>query len=282
MAEFYNQATLRFDGGVLRSNVAVGQLVQALSLSKTALSDVYVPGGNVTYVVGLINDSDADLTDVVLTDDLGRYTDDTGEYVPLFYVEGSLRVFSDGRPVTDGIPTVEAGERLTVSGITVPAAGNLMLIYETRVTPFAPAGTGGEIINTAEAFSGTATAAASASVTRAEAPALSIFKAVSPDEVPVGGRVTYTVELTNEAPIPADTALSVEDMFDPVLTDMDVRLDGAPLTAGTGYTYDEVGGLFATVPGVVSVPSAVVTRLPDGAYSVTPGRTVLTVEGTIR
>ena len=46
-------------------------------------------------------------------------------------------------------------------------------------------------------------------------------------------------------------------------------------TAGTGYTYDEATGQFATVPGVITVPAATFTQGADGAYTRTPGLATL-------
>ena len=60
-----------------------------------------------------------------------------------------------------------------------------------------------------------------------------------------------------------------------------VTLNGAPLALGTGYTYDETTGQFATVPGVITVPAATFTQDPTGAYTAAPGLTTLIVTGTI-
>ena len=54
------------------------------------------------------------------------------------------------------------------------------------------------------------------------------------------------------------------------------------LSAGTGYTYDEATGQFATVPGIITVPAATYTQDPvTGEYTTTPGLATLTVTGTI-
>ncbi len=283
MATFYNQATLVYAGGSLRSNVAAGELTAALSVTKTALSDTYSPGARVTYVVGIVNGGDNDLADVTLTDDLGAYTDATGSYVPLTYVPNSLHVFENGAPLAGPAPTVVTEPTFTVEGLSVPAGGDLLLVYEADVNAFAPPAAGSAIENTVTAASGGSTATASAIITRDAEPELGIVKSVSPETVSAGGRVTYTFEITNTGVSPADgtAAISVEDVFDPLLSDLAVSLDGAPLAVTTGYTYDAVSGAFATVPGAITVPAATVTRGTDGSYTVTPGTEVLTVEGTL-
>ena len=68
----------------------------------------------------------------------------------------------------------------------------------------------------------------------------------------------------------------------PVLDSLVVTLNGAPLTLGTDYTYDTDTGTLVTTPGRITVPAATYTQNPTtGAWSVTPGSTVLTVTGTV-
>ena len=96
--------------------------------------------------------------------------------------------------------------------------------------------------------------------------------------------MTYTFLIQNagnEALVATDDAV-ITDTFDPILTDLTVTLNGAPLTEGTGYTYDQTTGRFATVPGVITVPAATFTQDPTtGEYTSTPGLATLTVTGTI-
>jgi hypothetical protein len=44
MATFTNQATLTYRGGATASNVVTGELLEALTLNKTATSADYAPG----------------------------------------------------------------------------------------------------------------------------------------------------------------------------------------------------------------------------------------------
>ena len=49
----------------------------------------------------------------------------------------------------------------------------------------------------------------------------------------------------------------------------------------TDYTYDETTGIFATLPGRITVPAATYTQAEDGTWVTTPGTAVLTVTGTV-
>ena len=48
MAQFTNQATLSYNGSVVNSNVAVGEILEALSAQKTAVRETYVAGDTIT------------------------------------------------------------------------------------------------------------------------------------------------------------------------------------------------------------------------------------------
>ena len=79
----------------------------------------------------------------------------------------------------------------------------------------------------------------------------------------------------------ADNA-AITDTFDPILSDLAVTFNGTPWVEGTDYTYDETTGLFATVPGQITVPAATYTQDPvTGQYTVIPGTATLTVTGTV-
>ena len=132
MASFTNFATLIYNGGTSNSNTVTGELLETLTLTKTAASSRYTARDNVTYVLSLVNGGTAPLTELALTDNLGGYAFGTDTVYPLTYNEGTLRVYVNG--VLQTTPTVTAGPPLTVTGLTVPAGGNALLVYEAAVT----------------------------------------------------------------------------------------------------------------------------------------------------
>lgn len=184
--------------------------------------------------------------------------------------------------VLQSAPAVTAGPPLVFTGVTVPAGGSAVLIYEAAVTDWAPLGTGAAITNTAVITGQNTDLTVSATVPAAAAPQLGITKTVSPADVAPGGSLTYTFTLNNTG-TQADAAqeIVVSDVFDPVLSDLAVTLNGAPLSAAADYTYDEATGAFATVPGAVTVPAAAYAQQSDGSWAVTPGAAVLCVSGTV-
>ena len=279
MAIFTNQATLVNNGGSANSNIAVGEILEVLSADKTAVSGTYAPGELVTYVVTIRNTGTAAFTNLTVTDDLGG-----GVNAPLTYEAGTALYFVNG--VLQAAPAVTAGAPLVFSGITVPAGGDAVIVYQAQVNAFAPPLSGGTITNTVTITGGglTAPVTATETVTVAVGPAISITKTITPAQVADNGRVTYTFLIQNsgnEALVATDDAV-ITDTFDPILTDLVVTLNGAPLALGTGYTYDETTGQFATVPGIITVPAATFTQDPvTGAYTAAPGLATLTVTGTI-
>ncbi len=284
MATFRNQATLSYNGSSTTSNVVVGEITQVLSAEKHALADTYQTGDQLTYVVSITNGGTAAFTALTVTDDLGAYEFGTEILTPLTYVEGSVALYQNGVLQTD--PAVTAGPPLAFAGITVPAMGNVVLIYSARVNEFADPSGEGVITNTATVSgNGLSTPiAVSETVRGEESVLLSITKAISPVPVAENGRLTYTFVIENYGTRPAVATdnLTVTDTFDPILTDLAVTFNGAPWTEGAQYAYAQATGLFTTQEGQITVPAASFTRDPvTGAFTTLPGVATLVVTGTV-
>ena len=286
MATFYNSATLSYNGNVTTSNVVTGELVDALTVTKTADLSSYKSDESVTYVISLVNTSGANVSDVTISDNLGGYTFGTGPttLTPLDYVPGSVLYYVNG--VLQATPGVTAGPPLQISGINVPAGGNAVVIYKAVPNQYAPQGANATIVNTAT-VTGTGLTnpvTASETITAAAGPNLTINKALSPATVTENGQLTYTFTIQNYGNAPADGTddVALQDTFNPVLDPLTVTFNGTPWTATTNYTYDTSTGAFATVPGQITVPAATYAQDPvTGAWSVTPGISTLVVTGTV-
>lgn len=281
MAIFSNQATLTYNGNTTNSNIAFGEILEVLTATKTAVQETYGADCPVTYVVTLRNTGATPLTGLTLTDDLGGTAFGTGTVYPLTLEADSVRLFVDG--VLQATPTVTAGPPAVITGVTVPAGGDIVLVYQARVTAFADPSPAGTIDNTVTVTGGglTAPITATETVTAEAQPQLTITKSITPAQVVDNDRVTYTFVIQNsgtEAVVGTDNA-AITDTFDPILTALTVTYNGAPFTQ---YTYNEATGLFATTPGAITVPAATVTQdIATGAYTVNPGIATLTVTGTI-
>ncbi len=281
MAIFSNQATLTFNGRSTTSNIAFGEILDVLSVTKTALETTYSPNGLATYVLTLRNTGTAPINALTVTDDLGGFTFGTGTVYPLTPDLTSFRVIING--VLQPAPTVTAGPPLTLTGLSIPAGGDAVIVYQARVNEFASPDADATVTNTATVTGGglTAPVTAEAVLTATAEPVLSINKSISPSQVVDNERVTYTfiIQNTGNTAVTATDTAIITDTFNPILTDLAATLNGAPFTA---YTYNEATGLFATNAGALTVPAATVTQDPvTGAYTVTPGTATLTVTGTI-
>lgn len=283
MASFTNMATLSYSGGQINSNIVTGQLQEALTVTKTAVAPSYTIGETAAYVLTLVNAGTSALTGLSISDDLGAYTGGVGTVYPLRYEEGTLHYYVGG--VAQATPTVTAGPPLTISGISVPAGGSAVLVYQTRVSAFASPEVEGEIRNTVTVSGGTLAAAQTAeAVTAARlAPQLAISKALSPSVVTENGQLTYTFTVQNfgNVAVSAGDNAVISDTFDPILRDIRVTYNGAAWTADTNYSYDETTGVFATAAGQLTVPEATYTQNADGSWAVDPGSVILTVSGTV-
>ena len=286
MATFFNQATLSFGGNVVNSNTTEAELLSGLSITKTAITPTYTAGGNVVYAITVTNMSGTTYNALTVNDNLGAYTvpGGTTTVTPLTYVDGSIIYYLNGALQT--APTVVGTPNLQISGINLPENSTATFIYEARANEFAPIGADSTITNTAtvDGGAGVGELTASATVTTVAEPILTIAKAVCPTVVTDNGELTYTIIVQNlgNTPIIATDNVVISDTFNPVLNNITVELDGVVLNEGTGYTYNETTGEFATTNGTVTVPAATYTQDPTtGVVTTTPGVAVLTVTGTV-
>lgn len=284
MAIFTNQATLTYNNRVTNSNVVTGEIVDSITATKTAVSSDYSADGTVTYVISLVNTGSTAITGITVTDNLGAYAFGTETLVPLTYQSGTVRYYVNG--VAQATPTVTANGTLVISGITVPAGGNAILVYSTKANSFAPLAAGSTILNTATVTaSGISTPiTATETVAATNAAELAITKAISPQTVTDNSEITYTFTVSNygSTAITATDNAVITDVFDPVLSNLAVTFNGTAWAETTNYTYDRTTGTFATLAGQLTVPAATFTQnATTGEWTVQPGTALLTVTGTI-
>ena len=283
MAQFTNQAQLTYGNVVTNSNIAVGEILEALTVFKAAIGESYAQGDTVAYIINIVN-SGASLTNITVSDSLGNYQFGDTSLTPLDYVEGSVRYFVNG--VLQAPPAVSSsGTSLVFSGLNIPADSNVAIVYEATTNEFAPLGTDASITNTATVSgSGITPIEASETINAINAPLLSITKSISPVPVSPNGTVTYTFVIENRGnvEITEETNAQITDLFDPILSNISVSYNGTPWTEGVNYTYNEATGEFATIGGQVVVGSASYVQDPTtGVWTLTPATSTLVVTGTI-
>lgn len=284
MAVFSNQATITYNGNTANSNIAYGEILDALAVSKTPIESGYTPGETVTYVVNLTNTGTTPLTGVTLTDNLGGYDFGGTTVYPLSYNANSIKYFVNG--VLKSAPTVVQGPPMSITGLNIPAQGNAVLVYQATVTNYAPSATGSTIVNTATATGNgiNTPVTATSTVTVNSNASITVNKSISPTQVTDNQQVTYTFIIQNSG----NTALEatgdtvITDTFNPILSNISAVFNSTPLGVNTDYTYDTATGLFQTLAGRITVPAATVTQNPTtGEYTVTPGVSTLVITGTI-
>ncbi len=284
MATFSNQATLSYNNLTTNSNIVTGEILEVLSVTKSALDNIYTADDTMTYIISIVNSGNTGFNGASLSDNLGSYAfSPTTNLNPLTYVDGSARYYING--TLQANPTVTAGQTLDFTDLVIPANSNVMIIYEARANEFAPLGDTAQINNIATLTApGVSTpATADFTVTASPEPNLSITKALSPSYVAENGQLTYTFVIRNTGSDAADETdnIVLSDTFNPILSDVTVTLDGVALGADE-YSYDETTGVFSTTAGRITVPGAVYSQdAATGAWSTTPGSSTLVVTGTV-
>lgn len=284
MASFLGQATLSYGECRANSNYTAGEVVGALSVEKMALCSTYSCGQSLFFVLQLINRSSETLSSVCITDDLGTYTDSGMLLTPLSYVEGSALLYREERisPVS-----ASAGEAsITLQGFSLPPHCTALLLYEVCVNAAAPMEAGATIksTSTASACGLIEPVSASSTVCAAACPQLVLFKSLSPKTISPGEKLTYTFVIQNigAAPTSPEENLTISDVFDPVLSDIEVYYNDTPWQIGTSFTYNAKSGLFTTLPNAIFVPAASFVRShTTGASAMTPGVATIRITGTV-
>ena len=283
-----NQATVSYTytgaaaPNVTNSNITSTLLLDPYSLTatKTAVFGTFREGDRLTYLIPIQNTGTGPLYTVSVSDNLGgdAATD------PMSYVADTAYLYADGvlTPIT---PTV------TASGITfvlpnplLPGA-DVLLVYGTSVSA--------DLLDTVTAIDNTANVTArggsvdgtlitadpapSATVTREEYAALSVYKQADRSTVQVGDTLTYSFTLTNTGTADA-TGVTLTDTFPAGFSVTSVSLtqngDTVVLPAGS-YSVDAATNTL-TVP--VGTGTAISVPAMTGGV---PGVTVVSVTGTI-
>ena len=284
MAIFTNQATLSYNNTTTTSNIVTGEVLEVLSATKNSLDTQYRYDDTITYVISINNAGVTAFNGLTLTDDLGAYTTGGLTVTPLTYEANTVAYYVNG--VLQATPAVTAGPPLIISNINVPAGGNAIILYEARVNQYAPPTVGSTILNTVEISGSGLTTPIEVTniVTVTEEARLSITKSLSPDTVAENGQLTYTFTIQNIGNIPAVATdnVAITDVFNPILDNITVTLNGTVLTTPAQYAYDETTGVFQTVAGVITVPAATFTQdAITGQWNIVPGVAVLNVTGTV-
>lgn len=68
MARFTNQAQLRYGNAVANSNIAVGEILEVLSATKTAVRNTYEQNDTITYIISIVNSGNTAFTGITVSD----------------------------------------------------------------------------------------------------------------------------------------------------------------------------------------------------------------------
>jgi len=281
-----NQATLTFNygnqSGNAASNIATATLQGPVRATKTSLDTNYTLDEDITYIISIVNDTEAAIANITVSDDLGTYAvSPTLSVAPLTYT-GPAQLFING--VFSGEIEGVTDENLVVFTIPSLASGETALIvYKAVVNSTAPLTPSSTIENTATvAAEGFESVTDSHVLTVEQYADVRIIKTMSPDPVTSGSTLTYNFDIFNYGNEDA-TNVVLTDAFSPAPTNITVNIDGQPVSA-SDYSYEN--GVL-TLPAnasatTITVPAATYTQdQTTGEVSLTPGSVNIVVTGTV-
>lgn len=283
-----NQAMLNYRYGTARSstvsNVVRAVLNGPLSISKTAMSESYRIGQNITFMITVTNNRTAEAENISVADTLGTFEIDGINVTPLTYI-GPARLFINGGAETNITPIIGA-DNIVFSIPSIPAGGNARIIYVVRVNNFAEQEADSTITNTATADFDcgcpcTEAVSDSSTITAEEYADVRIVKSICPNPVVCGDDVAFSFELYNYGNMAA-TEVVLTDRFDPALSDIQVFVDGV-LIPSEYYNY--INGVLR-LPALdsefgITIPAATFERDESGNITVIPGNIRIVVRGVI-
>lgn len=141
------QGQFCLDDAKFNENIAYGEGAEILSARILTMEKVYAIGQHVTYLVSIVNTGKVQYADLTVESDLGMEINRCVAIYPLTYIEGTIKYFVNG--VLQDSPLVPQQQPLTIKGITVPAGGNVTIIYSTFLNENAPHIRGTSVENTA-------------------------------------------------------------------------------------------------------------------------------------
>ncbi|MFJ8043942.1 isopeptide-forming domain-containing fimbrial protein [Kitasatospora sp. NPDC096147] len=193
--------------------------VKHLTVKKTAAPAAVKPGDKVTYTITVTNDGKAPYPGATFTDDLTKVLDDA--------------TYDNDQAATAGSATYTA----PVLSWTGDLAAGAIATITYSVTVNTPIGGDGKLVNTVVSPDSTCPPGSTDPDCTTVVPTrhITVVKTAAPSEAKAGGKVTYTVTVTNLADEPA-AAVSFTDDLTEVLDDATYNNDQTATAGSAGYT----------------------------------------------
>lgn len=223
-----------------------------LALTQNASPDPVQVGSEVTYTIKIINDGPAAAASVTVTDTLPALT----SFVSCAATGGGVCGGSGRRrTVSFGSLAVGASEGVTlVSRVSSTAADRTVLRNTARVRASSPL----------DPDPGDNGAAAPVTVVRPSA-GLALANSASPEIVPVGTDITYTLRISNLGPAAAQSVTLV-DTLPAATTFVSCTATGGGVCGGTGNARTvSLAGLAAGASSTITLVARIGSGVPKGA-----------------
>ena len=133
--KFQNEATVKHNNTIIKSNIVFGKLITNASIEQDALQPEYKGNQDITFIVKVDNNTTNDLVNLTIIDNMGEYIyekDGLQEHIyPLEIIEDSIRFYING--VRHKNFKLIKGPPMQLQNISMPKDSNLLLLFDTKV-----------------------------------------------------------------------------------------------------------------------------------------------------
>lgn len=285
MGKFVNQTQLTFGNNIIKSNIVEGEILEALIGNKVTLTDQYLFDSVITYFINLTNNSEKDISSINIEDNLATYTINKNEYTPLDYIDGSSKLFIDGKE-EQKIDIIKNKHNVIFKNITLKKNQTITLVYQGKINSYAPLGENNSIINKAKITypNMTDSLVLESQLCYSNKANVKLEKSIDKTVYKSGEKIKHVIKILNYGinDLSLINNLTIKETFSPILKNIEVTYNGVKWTNGVNYSYNSASGNFITLSNQIALFKAKITKNENtNEYNLIPSFATLIIEGTI-
>lgn len=285
MGKFVNQTQLTFGNNIIKSNIVEGEILEALIGNKVTLTDQYLFDSVITYFINLTNNSERDISSINIEDNLATYTINNNEYTPLDYIDGSSKLFINGKE-EQNLDIVKNKHNVIFKNITLKKNQTITLVYQGKINSYAPLGENNIIINKAKINypNMTDSLVLESQLCYSNKANIKLEKSIDKTVYKIGEKIKHVIKILNYGinDLSLINNLTIKETFSPIIKNIEVTYNGVKWTNGVNYSYNSTSGNFITLSNQIALFKAKITKNENtNQYNLIPSFATLIIEGNL-